>query len=193
MGIEQIPADELVTMTELWHRAFNAAGCNPMCHCCFKLIPVNEHFKLATISVVKVSHPIDLELKLKQREGKVITDETLWNAHDITMRYESMTWGKGSGIIYHRGFNLVTYLQYINNKERGFNDRKSPFIEEDEKRWKEVKDRFFNEASREVMLCATCTTEEYQKRENEKWSEEIREYRKPKRGGCFRVNGKIVH
>jgi hypothetical protein len=52
MSIEQIPADELVTMTELWHRAFNAAGCNPMCHCCHKWISVDVEFKLATVQQI---------------------------------------------------------------------------------------------------------------------------------------------
>lgn len=49
MTVEQIPADKLMTMTEEWHRAFNASGCNPMCHGCYKNIKVNEKFKLATI------------------------------------------------------------------------------------------------------------------------------------------------
>ncbi len=49
MEIEEIPSDKLVTMTPFWHRAFNAVGCDPMCHCCNKMIPVNNLFKLSTI------------------------------------------------------------------------------------------------------------------------------------------------
>lgn len=49
MSIEEIPSDEIVVMSNFWHRAFNAAGCNPRCHSCRKMIPVNDKFKLATV------------------------------------------------------------------------------------------------------------------------------------------------
>lgn len=49
MTIEQIPADELTEMTVLWHRVFNAAGCNPGCHGCYVGIEPGDKFKLATI------------------------------------------------------------------------------------------------------------------------------------------------
>ena len=49
MNIEQIPSDEIVVMTDFLHRAFNAGGCNPMCHSCFQRIKVGENFHLATV------------------------------------------------------------------------------------------------------------------------------------------------
>jgi hypothetical protein len=49
MNIEQIPSDKIVVMTDFLHRAFNAGGCNPMCHSCFSRIKVGENFHLATV------------------------------------------------------------------------------------------------------------------------------------------------
>lgn len=49
MKIEEIPADEVVEMTPLFHRAFSAVGCNPHCHCCWKELPIGSMFKLATM------------------------------------------------------------------------------------------------------------------------------------------------
>lgn len=49
MKIEQIPSDEIVVMTSEMHRLFNAAGCNPMCHCCKEMIPIGNKFHLGTI------------------------------------------------------------------------------------------------------------------------------------------------
>jgi hypothetical protein len=49
MNIEQIPSDELVTMTDFWHRAFNTKGCDPGCHCCGKALAIGSTFKLATV------------------------------------------------------------------------------------------------------------------------------------------------
>ena len=51
MTVETIPADELIEMTEVFHRAFNASGCDPMCHCCENKIPVGDKFKLSTIFI----------------------------------------------------------------------------------------------------------------------------------------------
>lgn len=45
--------------------------------------------------------------------------------------------------------------------------------------------------SREVMLCDTCTTEDLNKPEIDKIK--IEKARRAAGGGCFRVNGKIVH
>lgn len=64
MNIEQIPSDELVLMTEVWHRSFNALGCDPACHCCDRPIPVGDMFKLATVeegSPQHTSHPAHLQ------------------------------------------------------------------------------------------------------------------------------------
>lgn len=50
MSIEEIPADQVILMTDTWHRAFEAGGCSPMCHCCFKELLPNDMFKLATVN-----------------------------------------------------------------------------------------------------------------------------------------------
>lgn len=53
--------------------------------------------------------------------------------------------------------------------------------------------------SKEVMLCDNCTPETYKYLENKMFEENEKEYQRLKRkherngGGCFRINGKIVH
>lgn len=49
MSIEEIPADEVIVMTSVLHRAFKAGGCAPMCHFCLKDLEIGKHFKLATV------------------------------------------------------------------------------------------------------------------------------------------------
>lgn len=53
MNVEEIPANEVVIMTDFWHRSFNAAGCNPACHCCDRLITVDDKFKLGITSTFR--------------------------------------------------------------------------------------------------------------------------------------------
>lgn len=48
-SIDDIKANEIVTMTRTWHKLFNAAGCDPTCHDCEKKIPIGSKFKLATM------------------------------------------------------------------------------------------------------------------------------------------------
>jgi hypothetical protein len=50
MSIEEIPADVVLKMSADWHRAFNTAGCNPMCHGCGEWIKVDDDFKLAVVN-----------------------------------------------------------------------------------------------------------------------------------------------
>ena len=50
MSVEEIPSDINILMTAHLHRVFNAGGCDPMCHACKKLLPVDTEFKLATIT-----------------------------------------------------------------------------------------------------------------------------------------------
>ncbi len=178
--IEDIPADEIVTMTEYWHKAFKASGCSPMCHCCFKKINIGNGFKLGTVATTDIWHAIDLDLKIRQRNGEVITENILWEAHSVIMRKDFGGVGPA-----------MSYEEYIKiKKKNNFLDR---LVDIDERDWERTKERFYNEGTKEVMLCESCTVEEFKKRENEMWSQEIREYNKPKRGGCFRVNGKIIH
>lgn len=47
--ISELPSDQDIEMTELMYRAFNAGGCRPICHCCFKELEVGLHFKLSTV------------------------------------------------------------------------------------------------------------------------------------------------
>ena len=49
MNVEDIPADDLMTMTARFVRGFKALGCDPHCHCCEKKIEVGMKFKLAFI------------------------------------------------------------------------------------------------------------------------------------------------
>lgn len=53
MDISEIPADEVVEMTELLRRTFKAAGCIPQCHACLKSLLIGDEFKLATYTRVK--------------------------------------------------------------------------------------------------------------------------------------------
>lgn len=73
MNIGEIPSDAVVIMTELWHRAFNAAGCDPMCHCCNKMIEIDKPFKLATVKTYtplgnSVNSGIDVMRSTESRE-----------------------------------------------------------------------------------------------------------------------------
>lgn len=47
--IEKIPPNTIISMTPAFHQLFNAAGCNPMCHCCKEWLPIGSQFKLSTI------------------------------------------------------------------------------------------------------------------------------------------------
>lgn len=67
MKIEEIPSDELVEMTEPFHRAFKTEGCDPACHCCWKPIAVGVKFKLATIE-----RPKDISTNYPDRFQDVI-------------------------------------------------------------------------------------------------------------------------
>ncbi len=49
MTVAEIPADEVVEMTPLLHRAFKAGGCAPICHCCCKRLTPGKFFHLATV------------------------------------------------------------------------------------------------------------------------------------------------
>lgn len=127
MKIEEIPPDEIVEMTPIFHRLFNAVGCNPMCHCCKKMLPIGVNFRLGTV--------------------------------------EKMNYHYSSG-----------------------NPRQSMRM---------IKDEITN--SKEVMLCSTCTAETYKYYQEKMFEENKEEFlrreaeHKERGGGCFRVNGKIVH
>lgn len=49
MTVEEIPADEIVNMTEFWHKAFKVNGCTPCCHSCGKWILPGHLFQLTTV------------------------------------------------------------------------------------------------------------------------------------------------
>ena len=53
MTLDDIPADETLTMTAQMDRLFRIADCAPTCHCCTEPIKVGELFKLATCEVLR--------------------------------------------------------------------------------------------------------------------------------------------
>lgn len=130
MKVEEIPADQLVEMTELFHRSFKAAGCDPECHCCANKIPIGAKFKLAT----------------------VMQKPTVWGN------------GLEKGIDILKG--KITTLKDMNDNDMVH--------------------------SHEVMLCEVCTPVMYHEKVIKELEGKIAERDKP-RGGCFRINGKIVH
>jgi len=130
--IEQIPSDETVTMTEYWHRAFNAAGCNPMCHCCHSFIKPGDLFKLSTI-------------------------------REVT--------GKSNNSL---GWAPEILSQIVNPSDNP---------------------EMINDETKEVMLCGICTPELFQRNQldNAKFRAELYKKNREAGGGCFRINGKIIH
>lgn len=199
-----MPSDELVVMTTEMHRLFNAGGCDPMCHCCFKPLPMGEKFKLSTITKMKgiKLNYISTKLKLAQRKGKEITEKYLWKAHEITMgytyNYRKCILGINEPNFENIKVSFEQYISHIKKKSNLFKcqyhiGKVSIFDASEEEKWIEIRDSFFNDVTKEVMLCENCTPNEFSKREKDGLSNKIREYEKPKKGGCFRVNGKIVH
>lgn len=137
MSIEEIPSDQVFDMSELFHRSFKAAGCDPACHCCYKFIPVGEKFKLSTIREVRVdmSHTSNTsETAFAQDRLKVIKGDLI----------------------------------------------KSPSIIDETK---------------EVMLCKKCTSGLFHKKQLDAAhiSSDLAKKYYQRGGGCFRVNGKILH
>lgn len=191
--IEEIPSDEPIEMTELFHRAFNAAGCDPMCHCCEKMISVGKNFKLATIKKAQVWWGGDIELKLKERKGKEITEKDLWEAHNVTMRFDGYFRLSSNGRLINNNGAGVSYKEFISNTDQPWSreENGSVFMKHDLDNWEEIKNSF-KDSSHEVMLCETCTPDEFARRETLRLKSKNKEFNKPK-GGCFRVNGKIVH
>lgn len=157
MTVEQIPADIKVKMTDVWHRSFNASGCNPKCHLCHKLIKIGQYFKLSTVFQAAPDTNClhwykDLtELQIKAIKGEEITDE---------------------------------YLGYL---------KKDFFFEEKFKEKGGLKGviKLSQPIQKEVMLCSGCTPAMYTKQQLDILEGRIIERDKP-RGGCFRINGKIV-
>ena len=159
MNVEEMPADELVVMTQHWHKAFNVHGCNPMCHCCGKFIGVGEKFKLATTLVRPEWHVClhwynDInELMIKALSGEEIVIDDLQE-----------------------------------NKEKDF------FFDEkfkNEGGLEGIK-KIVQPSERDVMLCDVCTPEKIKQHEINSLKIGVSERDRPKRGGCFRVNGKII-
>jgi hypothetical protein len=116
MTVEEIPSDEIIEMTELFHRSFSAAGCIPACHCCRKWIPIGEQFKLSTVKMTSVME-------------------------------------RGGGNTFKGAGSIVT---------------------------------------KEVMLCEDCTSEKYNAM-TDKAISEYKGWQDKTGGGCFRINGKIIH
>ena len=150
MKIEEIPSDKIVVMTDFWHKAFNAAGCNPMCHCCKSMIGVDSDFKLSTIEELpkKTQRYLTRHLSIKEEES---------------IRKELTFIGKDK---------YAYVLDYSKNAKT---------------------------TTKEVMLCNKCTPKLYLKRQkdalqkNTEISQRLERLHDRRGGGCFRVNGKILH
>jgi len=155
MNVEEIPSNELVVMTNFWHRAFNAAGCDPMCHNCKSMIQVGNRFKLATIETSDSYVAGDsLELKVAVLKGEVVPSKK------VVKEY----------------FDFEIRTEFKSHDTKGLN---------------RLVDKFKTH-TKEVMLCDKCTPEDYKKLQIEILEGRIIERDKPK-GGCFRINGKIIH
>lgn len=159
-AVEQVPSDTEIEMTAFLHRAFNAVGCNPMCHCCQEMLTVGHRFKLGTVQRrsyknLHFRHDLD-KLHLKSLQGKKIKPS------DVQAVVE-------------RDFYGEEYLEQAGGFEGVM--------------------KMVETTSYEVMLCDKCTAEEYMGKRIESLKEDIKERSKPKppMGGCFRINGKVVH
>lgn len=67
--IKDIPADKLTAMTHVFHKAFNIAGCDPACHCCWNKIKPGNKFKLSTVKEINVNNTGLLENANKDASG----------------------------------------------------------------------------------------------------------------------------
>lgn len=80
MTVEEIPADELVLMTEPFHRAFKSCGCDPACHCCENPIVVGKTFKLATVDEaeeISTNYPDRFQDVIDNFEENKVTREVM--------------------------------------------------------------------------------------------------------------------
>ena len=154
MEIENIPSDKLIEMTELFHRSFNAVGCDPMCHCCEKMIPVGNYFKLSTI----------FEAPQKWGECAYFQKEILLGNQTASLE------------------DYIKFFEYeIREQHKEFDLNQ---YEKDAER--------YELSSKEVMLCEDCSPKSFMLKELDYLEKEIIRIETPK-GGCFRVNGKIIH
>ncbi len=104
MKVEEIPSDTLVKMTKFWHKAFNVVGCDPQCHCCGKMIPPNNQFKLSTVLADKGRFWGDgLELQKKVLQGEVKPDRKIVMKVHVLIRISSY-------YFYYRTFKLCKFI-----------------------------------------------------------------------------------
>lgn len=87
MSIKEIPSDQLVIMTAEMHRLFNAGGCDPACHGCWKKLPPGSHFKLSTI---KMAHSIPGNSKREHIKSKEVMLCEKCNPKDVSERAETV-------------------------------------------------------------------------------------------------------
>lgn len=154
MTVETIPSDELIEMSDLFHRSFNAAGCDPMCHCCEKMIPIGSQFKLATVFIAPN----------KWGESAYFQKEVLLG---------------------NKKAKFKDYLKFFKL------DIRKNYEDFDTKSYRKDAEKYSLE-SKEVMLCEKCNPETFQLKELEYLEKEIIRIETPQ-GGCFRINGKIIH
>lgn len=153
MSVEEIPSNELVVMTDFLHRAFNAGGCDPTCHCCNKNIPAGDNFKLSTV-------------------------EDTFNYWGYNAYFQKEV------LLGNKKPTVKDYMAY--NEE----EIRPEYKASDTKKMKETAKEYEME-TKEVMLCEDCSPETFKQKKLSQINLTIERLEKPK-GGCYRVNGKIV-
>lgn len=88
MSIEEIPADEIVTMTDFWFRAFDSNGCKPCCHATGRWINVGDRFLLATVKTRKKPNHYTPGTFSLLNSGDVISREIMVSADVDLIAFE---------------------------------------------------------------------------------------------------------
>jgi hypothetical protein len=86
MKIAQIPSNEPVVMTAEMHRLFNAGGCDPACHGCWKKLPTGTKFKLSTVKIAHSSPGNNKRDKIKSKEVMLCETCTPENVSERAMK-----------------------------------------------------------------------------------------------------------
>lgn len=106
MTIDDIKADVKMEMTELLLRAFQAAGCEPSCHCCYSEIKVGDEFKLAIVVSTKVGHQeetLDEMLCNKCTPAKLIKRRKMNIKNNDAIRARKIARGESGFSRIHKG------------------------------------------------------------------------------------------
>ena len=114
MTVAEVPADQVIEMTEVLHRAFKAGGCAPICHCCCKALKPGSRFHLATVETrldpkTTANSGISLYAETQTREVMLCADCDVAKVNAMTVvqrqRYEDYR-AQGGGC-YHVNGQIV--------------------------------------------------------------------------------------